>query len=119
MTLQEFKQHIEHHEAFKTFKFGISAPFSWRGIYSDVAFEILDIEMSREEILAHIEEAYSEEFRGYKGGKFSYNDSTDVHFEHDSSSYTGGGYCEDWISKIEDTKPYRSQEMRLVNIAFS
>ena len=119
MELKEFKQQIEKAEMGKTFDFGISEPFSWRGIYAEVAFEMLEQPMTREEILANIEKAYSEEFYGYKGGTFRYDDHTEVHFESNSGSWTDGGYCANWIAKIEDDEPYESQEMRLVKLAFS
>ena len=119
MELKEFKQQIEQAEAGKTFDYGISEPFSWRGSYNEVAFEMLEKPMTREEILANIEKAYTEEFRGYKGGNYTYDDHTEVNFEYDTSSYSDGGYCANWIAKIEDNEPYESQEMRLVKLAFS
>ena len=119
MELIEFKQQIEQAEIGKIFDYGVSEPFSWRGIYTEVAFEMIEQPMTREEILANIERAYSEEFYGYKGGTFRYDDHTEVHFESDSGSWTDGGYCVNWIAKIEDNEPYESQEMRLVKLAFA
>ncbi len=119
MELKEFKQQIEQAETGKTFDFGISEPFSWRGSYAEVAFQMLEQPMTREEILANIEMAYTETFNGYKGGHYKYGDNTEVHFESDYGSWTDGGYCANWIAKIEDDEPYESQEMRLVKLAFS
>ena len=118
MKLKEFKQQIKQAETGKTFDYGISEPFSWRGSYDEVAFELLEQPMTREEILANIEKAYTEEFRGYKGGNYTYNDYTDVNFEYDTSSYSNGIYCANWIARIEGDGPYESQEMRLVKLAF-
>jgi hypothetical protein len=119
MTLKEFKNHIESAENEKQFRYGISCPFSWRGSYDEVAFEIIEQPMSRDQILFKIEEAYSGTFEGYKGGEYTYNDNTEVHFEEDSRSWTDGFYCAVMISKIEGGDIYASQEMRLVNLAFS
>ena len=119
MELKEFKQQIEQAEAGKTFDYGISEPFSWRGIYNEVAFEILEQPMTRDEILANIEKAYTGTFYGYKGGEYTYEDYTEVHFEEDASRCTDGGYCAEMIAKIEGGETYQSQEMRLVKIAFS
>lgn len=119
MELKEFKQQIERAEAGKTFDFGISEPFSWRGIYAEVAFELLEQPMTREEILNNIDMAYKETFNGYKGGYYEYEDNTKVHFESDYGSWTDGDYCAKWIAKIEDNEPYKSQEMRLVKLAFA
>lgn len=119
MKLKEFMEHFKNAENGKQFSYGISEPFSWRGNYSEVAFEILEQPMTREEILANIEKAYKETFYGYKGGEYTYQDYTEVHFEEDSSRWTDGGYCSEMIAKIEGGETYQSQEMRLVKLAFS
>ena len=119
MELKELKQQIEQTETGKTFNYGISEPFSWRGSYDEVAFEVIEQPMTREEILANIEKAYVGNFYGHKGGEYIYQDYTKVHFEEDSSRRTDGGYCADMIAKIEGGETYQSQEMRLVKLAFS
>ena len=119
MELKEFKTQIEQAVGGYTFEYGISEPFSWRGSYDEVAFEILECPMTREEILTNIEKAYEGTFRGYKGGEYTYQDYTEVHFEEDSGSWTDGGYCAEMIAKIEGGEMYQSQEMRLVRLAFS
>ena len=119
MELKEFKDYIENTDNGKQFNYGISKPFSWRGSYDEVAFEILEQPMTREEILANIEKAYKGTFYGYKGGEYTYKDYTEVHFEEDSRSNTAGGYCAEMIAKIEGGKIYESQEKRLVKLAFS
>ena len=119
MKLKEFKQHIESFPKGTNFNFSVSKPFSWRGVYAEVAFEMSSHPMAREEVLATIELAYTETFYGYKGGEYRYNDDTDIHFEYDSGSWTDGGYVSNWISKIEEKDAYQSQEERLVKLAFS
>ena len=119
MELKDFKQHIESFPNGTKFEFGISQPFSWRGAYAEVAFEMIEQPMTKEEILANIELAYTETFYGYKGGEYRYNDHTDIHFETDCGSWTDGRYVSRWIAKIEDKEHYQSQEDRLVKLAFS
>lgn len=119
MKLKIFKKHIESFPNGTKFEFGISKPFSWRGVYSEVAFEMLHQPMTKEEILANIELAYTETFRGYKGGEYRYDHYTDIHFESDCGSWTDGDYASRWIAKIEEKKEYQSQEDRLVRLAFS
>ena len=119
MELKEFKDHIESTEKGKQFNYGISKPFSWRGSYNEVAFEILEQPMTRKEILDNIELAYTEIFYGYKGGEYTYRDYTEIHFEEDISRSTNGGYCAEMIAKIEGGEIYESQEKRLVKLAFS
>jgi len=119
MELKELKEHIKGFKPNTEFKYGLSLPFSWRGSYAEVGFEILKEPSTREEILDKIELAYTETFMGYKGGDYTYNDNTDVNFEEDTSSYTDGAYCARIISEIEGSKPYLSEEARLVGLAFT
>lgn len=119
MELKDFKQQIENAEKDKIFDYGISSPFSWRGSYDEVAFEILEQPMSREDILSKIQEAYENVFYGYKGGEYRFSDWTNVNFEEGKGDYTDGGYCSDMIAKIEGGDAYESQEARLVKLAFS
>lgn len=120
MELKDFKQHIESFPNGTRFNFGISQPFSWRGRYYEVAFSIVESAMTREEILANIELAYTKTFYGYKGGEYQYGDHTTVNFEEEGScSYSNGGYTTQMIAKIENSEEYRSQEERLVKLAFT
>ena len=120
MELKEFKEFIENTPHGTTFDYGISEPFSWRGSYSEVAFEFLEYNpMSREDILVNIEKAYKGTFNGWKGGEFTYDDNTDVNFEYDNGSWTDGGYCKTLIANIECNVEYESDEMKLVKLAFN
>ena len=119
MLLGLFKTYIENFPEKTMFEYGISSPFSWRGIYREVAFSIQEDSMSREEILSKIQEAYEKTFHGYKGGKYEYGDYTQVHFERDGSSFSDGEYCAKMIAKIEGNEIFQSPEMRLVKSVFS
>ena len=118
MNLKEFKDHIEKFADGYVFDFTLSRPFSWRGIYAEVAFAIEKEPSTKEQVLESINEAYSNEFYGYKGGYFYYDDRTDVHFESDSSSYTDGDYVRLKISEIEERDYYPDEETRLITLAF-
>ncbi len=120
MTLEELRDHIDGFPAKTVFKFGLSKPFSWRGSYDEVAFSIVEAPMSKQEVLSVINEALTLTFFGYKGGEYKYNLSTKVNFEGGGySNYTDGGYTSEMISKITKTPLYRTQEERLVKIAFN
>lgn len=119
MTLKELKEYFEQLPKKAKFNFGISKPFSWRGSYDEVAFEILNQKMTREQILKNIRLAYTEKFYGYKGGEYNFSDYTEIHFESDYGSYTNGEYVANWIAKLENGKPIYSQEKRLLNLAFA
>lgn len=119
MNLIDLKEHIEKFPNGTEFKFGLSKPFSWRGSYDEVAFAIVEQPMSREEIMDKINLAYSETFQGYKGGDFKYNHYTPIHFEESIRDYSDGDYSAKFISKIEGSDLFKSQEHRLIYLAFS
>ena len=70
----------EYFEKTENPKFYLVDVFSWRGIYNEVAF-VPSKEGSVEESLRQIDRALTETFEGWKGGEYSYDEYTDVHFE--------------------------------------
>lgn len=117
MNLGQLKNHIEDLPHGTRLKYSLSDPFSWRGSYDEVAFRIEEIESTREELLEKIERALTEIFTGWKGGRYSYHESTTVHFEEDESAYSAGAYVDRLILKI-DGMPYISNEHKLVDLIF-
>jgi hypothetical protein len=118
MTLGEFHDYISSYPDGTIFPFGVSAPFSWRGSYDEVAFKVLSTPMSRGNVLARIDLALTEEFQGWKGGEYRYERYTDVHFEDHGGACSSGEYTAEWIARIEGGPVYKSQEERLVKLAF-
>lgn len=118
MKLKDLKSHIEAAPNGFVFPYGLSEPFSWRGSYDEVAFDIVDQPTAKETILNSINAAYTGTFFGYKGGEYTYGDYSYVHFEQSSRDYTDGRYAGEWIAKIEQKPQYSSQQERLVNLAF-
>ena len=118
MTLGELKQLIESKPERAEFNYTLSRPFSWRGSYAEVAFAIEEIGSTRQQLLIMIEEAFTNEFTGYKGGEYTYNEHTEVNFEEDTSSWSDGEYITDLIEKIEDKK-YEDPDIKLLNLVFS
>jgi len=120
MNLGQFEHHIKSFPEGTIFKYGISEPFSWRGVYAEVAFQILEESMTREQILERINLAFTKTFIGWKSlDEFTYGNMTPVNFEEGTGRWTDGGYVAQWIAKLEETEPYQSQEERLVKLAFS
>jgi hypothetical protein len=121
MTLIEFKQHIESFPKDYTFNYSISIPFSWRGVYAEVAFAIYKESSTREEVLEYIEIAYNETFSGYKGGEYKYYDYTDIHFEESTKNWTDGRYALKWIdfiTEMPNPQEFEDLEETLVKLAF-
>jgi hypothetical protein len=118
MDLKELQDYFKGFDENHAFDFGLSQPFSWRGSYDEVAFEVIDNPHTREEILSNIQMAYDKTYTGYKGGEFEYYDYTPVHFERDSSAYTDGGYAREWIQKIVQEPQFETLEERMVKLMF-
>jgi hypothetical protein len=116
MTIKEFKSIIERTIGVTELRYGISEPFSWRGSYDEVAFEILDEPMSKQEVLRRVDLACTGTYDGYKGGEYRYDESTQVNFESGWGQYSDGEYCSEWIAKLENSSAYKDQETRLVTL---
>ncbi len=56
----------------------LESPHSYRGYYSDLAFERGESKMMATELLAIAKECMGKEFEGYKGGEFLMGQSTPV-----------------------------------------
>ncbi len=84
MTIKDLKEYFETTEKPKFF---LASVFSWRGSYDEVAFEAVQ-EGNKAETLYLIHRALTESFFGWKGGSFSYDLDTEVHFESDRSACT-------------------------------
>lgn len=69
MTLGKLIQRIEK-MTLEYFPVGLSSPDSYRGYYSDLAFEFTDEPMKREDVLKVCYSALNETFEGYRGGEY-------------------------------------------------
>lgn len=118
MTLGELKNHFEQMENEKELNFKLSTPFSWRGVYAECAFDVLKEKSTKEHNLQMIEKALSDIFYGHKGGEYTYDLETEIHFESERRRYTDGGYAREIVAEIKGEKPYNSIEQELVELAF-
>jgi len=118
MTLVEFKNKINSLPKDSEFSYSISEPFSWRGSYAEVAFSIEETPSNATQVLEKINMAYDREFTGYKGGEYTYDDYTDVHFESGHESYSDGDYVERIIQGLTESGVVESPEKKLVDLLF-
>jgi hypothetical protein len=118
MTLEEFKKHIESFPPGYLFEFSLSQPFSWRGAYDEVCFRVLKQRSTKEVVLGRINESFDGTFTGYKGGEFKYEPWTKVNFEAEHRDCSAGQYTAEMIAEIEGERAYKTQERRLVELAF-
>lgn len=96
--LLEMAEGLEDRE----YDFGLSDVFSWRGVYSEVAFSI-GRNIHKNAMLELVNKALTEEFTGWKGGEYTYDKYTDVYFERDRSYYSDGAYLMSFLSKHADS----------------
>ena len=119
MNLQDFRDYIAKFPSGHNFEYGISEPFSWRGIYAEVAFSIIDGNMCRYDILKRIDMCLDRTFIGYNGVEYKYDWTTPVNFEDGYNEYTDGAYVDNWIFEIQGKTAYMSKEEELVRLAFT
>lgn len=116
MYLSEFKKYVENH-ASSEFPHSVEGPFSWRGSYDEVAFSVeLNKPQQKHELLEIINRAYTEEFRGYKGGMYQYHDDTEVNFEYDYGSYSDGGYARNIIETLSVDEDHDDQKKMIKKV---
>ena len=73
---------------------GLTDPHSYRGYYSDLAFETCNTTTSVGVLLKQCRGAMGKEYQGYKGGEFMMGESTPVWV-------AGYGYCGQKLMQIE------------------
>ncbi|CAH9013733.1 conserved hypothetical protein [Vibrio phage 277E43-1] len=115
LTLGKMKEYYENKPYDLVLPYGISEPFSWRGVYAEVAFSIKE-HVTVAECLEHVEEALSNTFEGWKGGEFAYDESTEVHFECGEGAYTDSGYAKRQMLEIEEAFGEQSQNNKLFQL---
>lgn len=116
MFLYELKEYLEKFPEDDTLPFGLSEPFSWRGVYSEVAFAIIKSPTPRRDSLENIEKAFTNTFYGYKGGCYQFGPCTTVNFEQSPSSWSDGDYREEIISEILGEQPELDRDKYLVQL---
>lgn len=77
------------------FPYGLRDGHSWRGHYTELAFEAAG-EMTALEILKEAKYCVDETFTGYKGGDFKMTPDTPVHIDA-WGDYSGGRAEESWM----------------------
>src|SRR5258706_8442271 len=88
MTLGELISKLQTMNQTTVLANGFTGPHSWRGAYSELAFEPAD-NISVAELLSLARRAVGEEFEGYKGGTYRMDYDTPVHLDMygESSGY--------------------------------
>lgn len=118
MQLGGLKMYIESFPEGTVFNYSLSDPFSWRGVYAEVAFSIERTTSTREELLIKIEKALTNTFYGYKGGEYQFDNHTTVNFEENRGSWSDGGYVNALIEEVTEEKEYMTPEEKLTRLIF-
>jgi hypothetical protein len=80
MNLKELIDILEKSPQYLVVPRGFGSPHSWRGIYSELAFEPEE-NVSVAHMLEAAKSAVGTTYEGYKGGDFTVTESTEVHVE--------------------------------------
>ena len=87
MTLGELIERLEKvKDKSKVIKKGFGEPMSWRGIYSELAFEPAE-NVTIQSMLDNAKSAIGKTFKGYKGGDYKMDTYSDVHISEYGCSY--------------------------------
>lgn len=78
MYLPELIEELKKHDKDKVIKKGFSSPHSWRGDYSELAFEPEE-NTTVGAMLKCAEDSLGKTFTGYKGGEFKMGEYTEVY----------------------------------------
>lgn len=81
MTIKDMENIIESYPE-DTMPFKIEDEWSWRGIYDQACIGISIEETSKQDNLKELSNLLKYPFDGWKGGEFSYEESTLIHFEN-------------------------------------
>ena len=119
MRLIDLKKHIESFKGRHEFEYSLSEPFTWKGSYDEIAFNVIKEKSTKEQILSEIMKSYTATFERYtQGGKNKYSDETLIHFEKEWSSYSDGEYCKELLNKFHNEIIYESEEEKLIRKSF-
>lgn len=99
MELQELIEILEKHPRDKKLKKGLGNPHSWRGAYSQLAFEIVENTTVGEMLDAAIS-ADGATYGGWKGGEYDMDGSTDIHIEIEEGDYSDNSTLMRWFFEL-------------------
>ncbi len=80
MTLGEVIEFLEQADQSYIAPIGFGEPRSWRGIYSELAFQP-EKNVSVASMLEHAKSALGQTFTGYKGGEYKMHEYTDCYID--------------------------------------
>ena len=89
MNLGKYIEILEKQDPEKMVTKGLGNPHSWRGVYCEVAFEVVE-NVTVEYMLTEANKALTDTFEAWKGGEYNYDESTPVNIETGEGSYSDG-----------------------------
>jgi hypothetical protein len=95
MNLKQLKLLLEGQDPNKVCKHGFGRPHAHRGYYDHVSFPPTATGITIAEMLEFVDDALEDDFTGWKGGEYSYNLNTPVHFNYE-------GYCDNDDEQIPE-----------------
>ena len=99
MELQEYIAILEQYPRDKALPKGLGAPHSWRGVYQELAFEVVE-DTTVGEMLDCAEECIGKTFQGWKGGDFTMRETTEIHIELEEGAYSDSATLMKWFFEL-------------------
>lgn len=83
MQIKHLLKLLESQPLDKVCKYGFGEPHAHRGYYNHVSFPPNASDITIGQMLEYVNEATEHPFEGWKGGKYSYDLETPVHFNYE------------------------------------
>jgi len=99
MELQEYIALLEQHPREKRLAKGLGNPHSWRGVYAELAFEVVE-DTTVGEMLDCAEDSVGKTFEGWKGGDFKMCETTEIHIELEEGAYSDSATLMNWFFEL-------------------
>jgi len=99
MELQEYISILERYPRSQTVKKGLGNPHSWRGIYAELAFEIVK-DTTVGEMLDCARDSIGKTFIAWKGGDFIMHETTLIHIEKEDGCYSDNSTLLEWFFEL-------------------
>jgi len=99
MDLQDYIEILEQYPRDKQLAKGLGNPHSWRGDYTELAFEVV-VDTTVGEMIDCASECIDKTFEGWKRGNYTMHETTRIHIEIEKGAYSDGSTLMHWFFEL-------------------
>jgi len=99
MELQEYIAILENYPREKRLPKGLGNPHSWRGVYAELAFEVVE-DTTIGEMIDCAVDSIGKTFSGWKGGDYIMHETTEIHVETEEGAYSENTTLMRWFFEL-------------------